>query len=675
MADPYRSSVAPQTPAFSGASAESFGAAVGRGLEEAGDTVDRIIHREKELKRDQEATSAGVDLANASTEIDKDAIDARTTAAPGGAGHTEAITKAFEERQQAALAAISDKHIRQAFTQRWAELKDHVVTREYGWEAGQRVDKIATDFDTMGTTLANGQAGHPDPVGLQVSLSTIETAGNGLAIAADTRAKLIREQQRKVVGTFANSLVDSNPRMIVGDATNKGLLERPEFTRYLEPEDIGKLRDGAHVELRRLDAEERQRIARETADAREFVSGLGQRITGGDPTVSDADFTKGFTLAKKYDLPAAEFNLSEWKDLRDVTRETRTWTPESWHANINALTAKGDKLTAAEGIRLKHLQQLAPGAIGRFNSDPYAAAAAAGNPAPDLDPANPATAQARIQWARGYARSAGLQDVPYLSPDEIKDFRDRSAQGPTGQLEVAAQARSLFGIAAATEIVRQVDPNNRDMQIMVSLPTRMAELYRRGVEALKANTVKLGADGEDSQADVQGMRDTFAEFMPAIPVDLQPAVLNAARAMTAGRMAETGHNQLTGAELTGAFRNYIHRAGGMVGSVDEGSATGGFARVNGRYAWLPPSMSRAELGRRLARADDGAWIKAGGSPPYYLGSDGKLAKMNDKQIAHLREYQLETINPGLYRLVGPDGGHVVDQHGQPWQFDIRNLGH
>jgi hypothetical protein len=113
---------------------------------------------------------------------------------------------------------------------------------------------------------------------------------------------------------------------------------------------------------------------------------------------------------------------------------------------------------------------------------------------------------------------------------------------------------------------------------------------------------------------------------------------------------------------------------GMVGSTNEGSATGGFANWNGHYAWLPPSMSRVDFQRRLSRAGEADWVKAGGGAPFYQGSDGKLAKMSDKQIAHFGEYELETVNPGLYRLVGPDGGHVVDEHGRPWQFDIRELG-
>jgi hypothetical protein len=78
--------------------------------------------------------------------------------------------------------------------------------------------------------------------------------------------------------------------------------------------------------------------------------------------------------------------------------------------------------------------------------------------------------------------------VPYLSVDEMKSLRDRTAQGPAGQLEVAAQVRNTFGIAAASEIVHQVDPSDKDLEIMVGLHPRMAELYKRGVDALEARS-------------------------------------------------------------------------------------------------------------------------------------------------------------------------------------------
>jgi hypothetical protein len=81
---------------FSGASPEAFGAAVGRGLEQAGDTLDRSIHQLRERDRDSQAADAGVELARASTLIDNQATDARSNAQPGGAGHSEGVVKSID---------------------------------------------------------------------------------------------------------------------------------------------------------------------------------------------------------------------------------------------------------------------------------------------------------------------------------------------------------------------------------------------------------------------------------------------------------------------------------------------------------------------------------------------------------------------------------------------------
>jgi hypothetical protein len=662
MAEPYRSSVAANATPLPGASPEDFGAAIGRGLEDAGATLHHIAERNKDL----EASQAGVNFAHAQDDIDKAAIDARTNAAPGGAGHTAAVMEEFDKRASAELAAIRDKHIRAAFSNRYAELRSHVDGREYGWEAGKRVDKLATDFDDMGTTLANGQASNPDPVGLHVSLETIDTAGNALAGAdAELKAKLIKEQQRKVVLGWANAKQDKDPQTLVA-ALDQGLL-----SPYLEGNDVNTLRSGGLVEIRRQEAADRAAQARAEAAARETIGLLQNKIADGYvPT--DQEFDGASALARQYKLDGKEWDLGVARDQVLVNRETRTWTPAQWHSSINELEAKGDKRTAGENVRLKHLEAAAGGAISRFNSDPFAAAAAAGTPAPEVDWANPdaKAIENRVTWARSYARSAGLQTVPYLNNDELKDLRDRAANGGiAGQIEVATQVRGTFGVAAATDILRQVDPNNKDMQLMAGLQPRMAQLYKIGAEAIKGGTVKLGTTPEDKQA----LSDIFTEFMPAIPAELQPAVLKAAENITAGTAAEFGRKEPSGDELENTFRQAVHRAAGQMGSEAQGSATGGFVRWNGRYAWLPPAMSHDDFQRRMSRANDADWMKAGGGPPYYLGSDGKLAKMSDRQISHFGQYSLETVNPGLYQLVGPDGGHVVGKDGRPWQFDVRNL--
>lgn len=660
------------SPAFGGADAEDAGAAVGRGIEQAGDTLDRTIHQHRELERDQQAAEAGVQLARVSTTIDQAAIDARDNAAPGGAGHSDKIAQAIDEQTAQALGNIRDPRLRAHFATSYADLKDKVVTREYGWEAATRVNYAAKNIDDTGTTLANGQATNPDPVGLETSLNTINTTiGAMQGVGADVKDKLTQDQQRKIVVAWGNAMVDKDPRSLIS-ALDKGIL-----SPYLEPEDIKTLRNGGHVEIRRQDSEARAAFDRDKAAASENIRVLGKRITElNDWTVSDADFDQAAAAAKKYGLDPQALDIANWRDLRDVNRETRTWTPAQWHSEINDLEAKGDKRTPAESLRLKHLSDLSGNSISQFNSDPFAAAAKAGNPPPAIDLSNPdqGAVQQRVAWARAYAQSAGLQNVPYLSNDEIKSFSDRIKQGPAGQLDATAALRQTFGGTIATSIVKQIDPSNKDLQLMVGLHPRVAELYKRGVEAQRDKTVHLGSSEQDAgQADQQALTDIFETYRSAIPVDMQGAVLNAARNITAGTAAEFGRSNPTGDELANAFRQSVQRAGGMMGSPSQGNATGGFVNWRGSYAWLPQDMSRDDFQRRMSRAGKVDWTKAAGSAPFYLGADGKRTELNDQMIRHLPEYRLETVSPGIYRMTGPDGGHVVDKNGRPWQFDIRNL--
>jgi hypothetical protein len=670
MAGAYQPQLAPGgSPTFDGTSGANPAA---EGLIQAGDTLDRAIHQHRELERDQQAAEAGSKLAQFSTEMDQAAIDARNNAAPGATGHADSIAKQFDEQSADALGTIRDPRIRAHFAESYAQLKDKIVTREYGWEAGTRVNYMAQNVDDTGTTLANGQATNPDPVGFETSLNTIHTSiGAMQGIPDDLKSKLIKEQERKIAVAWGNSMADKDPATLL-HALDKGLL-----SPYLEPEDIKTLRNGGQIEIRRQAAEQRASDDRAKAQAVEDIGVLGKRITElNDYTVSDTVFDQAAASAKKYGLDGKLIDIANWRDLRDVNRETRTWTPAQWHATINDLEAKGDKRTPAESLRLKHLSDLAGGAISQFNADPFAAASKAGNAAPELDFSNPdpAAVQKRVSWARAYAQSAGLQNVPYLNNDELKVFSDRVKQGPAGQLEASAQLRQMFGGQVATSIVKQIDPNNKDLQLMVGLHPRVSELYKRGVEALRDKTVHLGSnDQAEGQADNQALTDIFGAYQDAIPVDMRGAVLNAARNITAGTAAEFGRTNPTGDELSNAFRSAVQRAGGMVGSAGQGSATGGFVKWYGTYAWLPQDMSRDDFQRRMSRAGKADWIKAAGSEPFYMGGDGKRAAMSDAQIRHLPEYRLETVSPGIYRFAGPDGGHVVDKNGQPWQFDIRNL--
>lgn len=669
MAAPYQAQLGPAATEtnFSGASPEDAGAAVGRGLEQAGDTVDRAIHQFKERNRDMEAADAGVKLAQASQQIDQAATDARTNAAPGAAGHTQNVVSQLDDMSANNLGAIKDPKIRAAFAQRYAELRDRVGSQEYGWEAGQRVKKLVTDVDSAGTQYANAQASSPNPGAFVQSLHDVQTTIGSLAVDDDTKTKLVKEQQRKIANAFGNGLVDQNPQAVVA------MLDKGQLNPYLEPEDIKTMRSAADVEIRRRDAAARQKRSQDEANARENIQLIGKRISSGDYSVSDAEFNAAGDDAKKYGLKGPAFDLSDWKDKRDVVRETRDWTPGQWHSAINDLSTKqaDGKSTTADGVRLKHLQELGGPAIDRFNSNPAAAAAAAGNPEPQVDWSNPdpGAVQKRIAWARSFAGASGMQDIPYLDPDEMKPLRERLAQGGAGQLEVASQLRNTFGTGVGTEIAKQLNKSDKSLQLFIGLEPQAAQLVHRGMDALQRNPkLFAGGQGDDVRA-----RDIFNEYAAGIPPEMRDPVYNAAKNITAAAGDAVHRSSLEGDEFEATFRNAIQRAAGQVG--DGNDRTGGFVNWNGRRAWLPPAMGQGEFQQRLSRADAGAWKQAGAGAPYYMGSNGKLAPLSDVQLKQLGRYSLESVSPGVYQPVGPDGGHLVDEHGRPWSFDVRKLGH
>jgi hypothetical protein len=78
MADGYQAQLGPVAPAYSGDSGEA-GQTIARGLEQAGDSIDRTIHQLKERDRDTQAADAGVALAQASSFLDEEATNARQT--------------------------------------------------------------------------------------------------------------------------------------------------------------------------------------------------------------------------------------------------------------------------------------------------------------------------------------------------------------------------------------------------------------------------------------------------------------------------------------------------------------------------------------------------------------------------------------------------------------------
>jgi hypothetical protein len=96
----------------------------------------------------------------AGSSIDRSTIRRPTRATrrePGGAGHSEAIVKSIDDVTAQNLGSIKDPHIRARLQAALRRARDRVGTREYGWEATQRVGKLVGDVDEQGTHYANAK--------------------------------------------------------------------------------------------------------------------------------------------------------------------------------------------------------------------------------------------------------------------------------------------------------------------------------------------------------------------------------------------------------------------------------------------------------------------------------------------------------------------------------------
>lgn len=640
----YNSQVAPGgTPAYAGATAEQFGAGLGVALENVGEAVDRL----KERHQQDQAASAGLQFAKDSGDIDTIAQQQRdSNPNPGAAGHTDAVIGELDKRAQASLGQITDRRVRQVYEQQYAELRTRVHGREDAWESGQRIDRQVSDFDQAGTQLANNQATAPTADGFAEGLTAIDRQAHLQIPNADLANKAALEQKRKLATAWGNAMVRTD-RPTLSAVLDKGLLNP-----YLEPKDIESLRSGIQVEDRHDAAEARAKAAQAEAQTRESLTNFGHRIELGDQP-SDAEFAQMEKAATTLpDQGGKLFDVQAWHSQVQINRETRDWTPAQFNLELNNLRAKGDKRTTAENIQLKQLETIAPSRVSAFNSDPQGWAANSGAPAPGLD--HP---QELVAWARSLRKSAGLGYTPYLSEAQAQPLKERIASGgPAGVVEVAGELRNTFQDAGvAGEIARQW--GNKDLELLVGLQTSTAAMVARGASVISRNP-KLVSDPDNADT----FNRVFDDVAGAIPADLRTPVFNAAKRIWAAKADEV---HADGPSDSG-FRSAISAAMGRAGGA------GGLGEFRGKRLWLAPGMAQGDFETRLARANIHELDQAaGGSPPFYTGTNGKPTTAIDFR-AH-PETRLETVAPGVYRLLDARGHAFVDKAGKPWLLDTGKL--
>ena len=657
--DGYRRQVRPgETAAQPERSASAFGAEIGGAMREAGQALheDELRARRLELQRQREADAAeaGVYLARRLGDLDTRIGDLRDGAGPGAAGHRETVTAEVDASLDQFLEAIPNEDVRRHYQEQVADSRRRLIGQEDGWFRGRRIEHQVTNLRETWRLLGNQLQTRPDPAAFQEFLGQVETGVEAAGLSADIAAGLAREGQAEIARRYLQGLIEHDP------AAAGRVIKSQLLNQYLTGDDLARLTDNAQGEVRVREADARRVAAGQEEIARNEVQTFNARIAAGDqPT--DAEFDRISALARQYAWGAELFNNEVRRADLGVNRRTRNWSPPDWDREINALRALPERNTD-QNVLLAQLERLRPQRVREFAADPQGRAARAGNPAPAVDWEEPTGQElaARSNWAEGYARANGLAVPPYLSAAEMAPLRQKVQTGAAGRLEVAGELRSRWGAVRGSRIARQIAPADAHLRLQVSLPPTTANLYGRGIEVIARNPALIDAEANRQIATIN------LEIQEAVPPAFRTAVFDGARMIAAG-MLDTANR---GAFDAGTYRMALHRAMGAEGP--DGNLVGGIGSWGGGEIWLPPRMGQAEFERRITRATPEQMVAAaGGRAPRWTGADGRPGR--ELRPSEVRQLQLETVAPGVYRARGPTGGILLDRDGRPWQLDVRRL--
>ncbi|MDR6847184.1 hypothetical protein [Sphingomonas sp. BE137] len=656
----YQPQVAPgNTAGIPLAQPQDFGAGVGQGIEQLGGALHRgaidAYKIERQQRADAQAADFNVRFAQAREDADKASIDARTNAAPGGAGHADQMAQWWADRKATLTDGITEDSLRRSASAQINEFGSRFETAEYQFEAGARVGKIATDTQSATEIAANRAYRQQDPkaFGEEFSLGR-QSLENMTGVPAEVRQKLIKDYEEKVSVGFLNGVKDRNPSAV------KLLLDSGGFDDLVSPQQMERLRDGAQVEIRRNEALAQHQIALQKAATNEAIATAKAQQAAGI-VVPDATLDQLAQAARANGDTSNATELSALQIHNGVNRETQGWTAQQYDSELARLRALGPKASPDDQVRLHALETIAPGRKQQFERDPGQWAAINGAPPPPLNFADPATWAARRQWAATVSKAAG-QPVPLLQPAEVNQLKANFASGDKGRLEVIDTIAPLGG-RDALQAMRQIAPDDAVAQRLVGLPMINRASAASGAAARKADRSLI----DDMKPDGSGklaLEKYNTDVAPAL-ARFAPQDANAAREIAGNLYADWARAHGVHTFNPSQYGTFLQVAVG--GAIDgQGVFHGGIGYWNNVPVKLPAEQSQAQFEKVLSS------VKWSDDPkvPHPVYSDGKTTIT--PQV--LRSYVPVARSDGFYEFHGPGGIIVASNTGGIFKLDLGYLG-
>jgi len=162
------------------ATAEAFGGAQARGLQQAGQTITRSAETFDQIRDRQAQFEAGLQLVEDTQTVTKAYEQAKQEAPPGAQGFTDAVTKKFDEWLPAALdKGPKNTEAQKKLAAGYAQLKARVIDNAMQFEAQARTAETLRRTNDATDEMANTARADPTTMGNQLALSEtlIKNAG------------------------------------------------------------------------------------------------------------------------------------------------------------------------------------------------------------------------------------------------------------------------------------------------------------------------------------------------------------------------------------------------------------------------------------------------------------------------------------------------------------------
>lgn len=629
--------------------ARDFGAGIGAAIEQAGSAVHQLQIRDYRLDRQEKADSEAADFSKRFSQLrtDTDAAirEARANHGPGAQGHAKAMLERVEKQREALLGGITEDSVRRTAEAQFGEYVSRLSKVEGDFEEGKRVDKLVTDIgDSIDIARNRVRIGKGDAETYAEELTLTVAAIDAMpGTSADIKEKLVKQAEQGLSVSFLQGMMDSDP------AAAKAAIDAGQFNDMLSPEQLEALRNGADVEIRRMEAEAERKAAEAKSQLNERIQTVKaldeQGIEVPDETLAELEAAAALT--------GDQSTVVQLQGIRANNQFARVWekaTPVQREQRLAALEAKKNP-TQNEQREIDWLKSKSGALDSQFNNDPFAAVIAAGmTPAPPVSLADPKSVRDRIAWQRSASQATG-RPIPLFSKNELAGYQEQYNQGQAQRMQLLGQL-DAFGNdgKAKAEAARQIAPGDAHFQILAQLNPGTRSMVVDGKKALERKGFFAPSKDNPKAADIN-------EFVDKLNADLAYAlrrtgaakdVQNVAVQFAAGALAREGVDGDANSERL--YKRAIDVA------LGGGAGKGGLGYWRGNPYVIAdgftPEGFEAAVIRDLRR-------KANNPPVDPDGSPFNLYKAVPVLVA-----------PGKYQWETPGRQLVYAKDGQPYVSDI-----